>query len=143
MKLRESVIMSAVLFWMSLLTSSCGGYDKIFVSFENQSDESVFIVWTFREYDKLEAVLNYSYEFNALVQKGEVYKNVTSPGSMEYSNYKNLTLYVFKLSTMSQYSFEDLVKNEIYDMKYKLSISELEAMDFKIRYTGEIVPMNQ
>ncbi len=143
MKLRESVIMSAVLFWISLLTVSCGGYDKIFVSFENQSDESVFIVWTFREYDKLEVVLNSSYEFNALVQRGEVYKNVISPGSMEYSNYENLTLYVFKLSTMSQYSFEDLVKNEIYDMKYKLSISELEAMDFKIRYTGEIVPMNQ
>ena len=77
---------------------------------------------------------NYATPFSE-IQLGETSRyGLLSPTSYEYDN---IQIMIFKKNTWDKYSKEELIENNIYDKLYVLSFKELEAMDFKIVYTGE------
>lgn len=46
-------------------------------------------------------------------------------------------LIVFKQSTLTKYTNEELIENNIYDKLYSFTYEELKAMNFEIIYTGD------
>lgn len=44
---------------------------------------------------------------------------------------------IFKQSTLSNHTIEEIIENDIYDKLYILTYDELEAMNFVITYTDE------
>lgn len=51
--------------------------------------------------------------------------------------HNNFELYVFKEETLEKYEWDYIEENNLYDYRYDLSLQDLEAIDFKIVYTGE------
>lgn len=55
----------------------------------------------------------------------------------DFEQGKRLNILVFKESTLSSHSWEQIVENNIYDKLYVLSLEELEAMDYTVVYDGK------
>ncbi len=125
---------------MCVILSACGDKypDEVVASLENRSGEPIFVYWRYRNAPFiLDDVLEFFQGSNALIQDGETYRYINSVGSMEENQYENLNLIIFKLSTLERYSKKELIDNEIYDAWYTIPIEELDAMGYKIVYTGE------
>lgn len=108
--------------------------DIIQVTFENKSNDNVFTsdVHVLPNDDTIidnGAILTYPAELMPIV-----FKNKTYLYSVWREKYYQLNVY--KQSTFDKYTREEMIENNICDKIFVLSYEELEAMNFKIVYTG-------
>ena len=94
------------------------------ITFFNESTENVFV----SELALLDNDVLYYTDISA-VSKNKTSKYYCICGNPFY-------LYVYKQSTIDKYSRKDIVENNICDKIFVFSYEELEAMNFKIVYTG-------
>lgn len=109
--------------------------------FFNQSDETIYYYkYLYSSSDKTPSELTAAMVLDGwlkfTIQPNEEFLGDFVPDPAEY-DYDNYQIMVFKQSTLDKYSKVELMENNIYDKLYVFSFEELEAMDFKIVYTGE------
>ena len=103
------------------------------VVFENKSGETIFVA-DVRDFDATE-ILTPNVVFNSVpvrkMEDGSSFRRkVPDDSSFIFQ------VLIFKQSTMDKYSKEELIQKNIFDKLYYLTYSDLEAMGFKIVYTG-------
>lgn len=106
-----------------------------FFEFENQSDENIYITPMFCS--TTDSIIGNGFFMQGVMNFREISKNQIYKfgyGDIISNNYFQFKVY--KHSTMNKYSRQELIDNEIYDKLYRLSLKELQSMNFKIIYTG-------
>lgn len=133
MKRFGSLLIVVVVLLLCTALQCESGLECVPVKFTNNSSETVYFVDlignTSFDYDIFER-----YDWNEVILINETVEVTTiceSPGD------RNHVCYIFKESTLKAHSKEEIIEQKIYDKEYKLKYSELEAMDFKIVYTGD------
>lgn len=107
----------------------------------NSIDETIYVE-DFMFSDQAELLSPY-HVFNLIDLRAlkEIPKGSTFIGKFpmleKADNKMKYQIIIFKQSTLDKYTKEELVENDIFDKRYVLTYEELEAMGFKIVYTGE------
>lgn len=125
-----------VLFFVAMLTMAMtcdSSFEMEDVVFENKSGETIFVA-DVRDFDATE-ILTPNVVFNSVsvrkMEDGSSFRRkVPDDSSFIFQ------VLIFKQSTMDKYSKEELIQKNIFDKLYYLTYSDLEAMGFKIVYTG-------
>ena len=125
-----------VLFFVAMLTMAItcdSSFEMEDVVFENKSGETIFVA-DVRDFDATE-ILTPNVVFNSVpvrkMEDGSSFRRkVPDDSSFIFQ------VLIFKQSTMDKYSKEELIQKNIFDKLYYLTYSDLEAMGFKIVYTG-------
>ena len=55
----------------------------------------------------------------------------------DYKTSERFYLFVIKKETWNDHTFNEILRNNIYDKMYIYTYSELKAMNFQINYKGE------
>lgn len=116
-------------------------YDTKYIYVYNETNENIYVCgWSS---DK-EFILTPNYVFNErtdLLQEIRPKCNSLNKGLLIVydGTEKSVShqIIIFKQSTLDKYTKEELIENDIFDKRYVLTYEELEAMGFKIVYTGE------
>ncbi len=137
-KLRIATISILLLF---LLSTTCNDEEYGFkggdIFIENQSDEPIYVVWRDKEMT-LESVL-YGIEDNSICRY-IVYPGRRIPNGEWGIGMPSGQLYiiVFKLSTLNRYTKEQIVKEDIKDGYYSLTMSDVAKLENNtLIYTGK------
>ncbi len=113
---------------------ACSGFDVEWekVTLENHSGEAIY----FYEFDRLFTPYETLYRSTktfTLLPDGEKIDNlrvVNEEGRMLY-------IFIYKQSTMDEYTKEELAERDTFDSQIVLTLDELVKMNFHIIYTGE------
>lgn len=105
----------------------------------NQSDEKIF--FSYLKYDKEhQPAIDNKYIFEELRYARYLFKDIEAKASyseLYVEEGKNVSVIIFKESTLAKYSVAELVETNYCDKYYNYSYDELKAMNFTITYTGE------
>lgn len=112
-------------------TEQDSDYKFVECTFENNSSENVFL------YMYLINNPN-NCSFNFLVDPVIAPRNDNTKFSIAIDAAPYIQINVYKQSTLDTYSKQELSENNFCDKQYIISMSELEAMNFKIQYAGEV-----
>ena len=99
----------------------------------NKSNESIGYFWDVSD----SVVTTGRFQFKPKWLLGVDKKKKNGGYRSELEQGKRVNFIVFKETTLRQYSWEEMVENNIYDKLYILSLEELEAVDYTIVYDGK------
>lgn len=134
------------LFYTVLLLICCAGFQGCPIDFPgmredydmffyiiNKSNESIGYFWDVSD----SVVTTGRFQFKPKWLLGVDKKKKNGGYRSELEQGKRVNFIVFKETTLRQYSWEEMVENNIYDKLYILSLEELEAVDYTIVYDGK------
>ena len=104
----------------------------------NQSEEIIY--FSDRSYNKeYESPIDSKFIFDEIRYRRYQFKDIDINGTdtllVEEGEY--LSIIIFKESTFTKYSVQELIDSNYCDKYYNYSYDELKAMNFTITYTGE------
>jgi hypothetical protein len=128
---------------LTFLTAFCCVDDEIghfeTAQLVNQLDEKIF--FSYLSYDKEhQPAIDNKYIFEELRYARYLFKDIEAKASyseLYVEEGKNVSVIIFKESTLAKYSVAELVETNYCDKYYNYSYDELKAMNFTITYTGE------
>ena len=135
-----------ILCFLCLLFTSMtcdNNYNINSMTLENKSGETIYLD-EFLLYDPKvlsPSVVFSSYESFHLMEippGGSFYGAIQLP-AMGYLSTRPIKyqIIIFKKSTLDKYTKEELIENNIFDKIYSFTNEELEAIDYKVTYTGD------
>ena len=126
-----------ILFTASLCKDDFGHFET--AQLVNQSDEKIY--FSYNSYDKEhQTAIDNKYIFEELKYARHLFKDIESKAScseLYVEEGKNVSVIIFKESTLAKYSVAELIETNFSGKYYDYSYEELKAMNFTITYTGE------
>jgi len=105
----------------------------------NQSDEKIY--FSYKSYDKEhQPAIDNKYIFEELRYARYLFKDIEAKASyseLYVEEGKNVSVIIFKESTLAKYSVAELVETNYCDKYYNYSYDEMKAKNFTITYTGK------
>lgn len=131
------IYLFACLAFVLFSATTCDPAYHQFVRLENLSDDSIVVVWEEWPFDSLYAFGQYQVCKDIVASKEYYNKiDVTDPrGSDQWSD--DLYLGIAKSSRLKETPLDSIIKYRLWDRFYHFKFCDLEAMRFRIVYTGE------
>ena len=105
----------------------------------NHSDEKIY--FSYNSYDKEhQTAIDNKYIFEELRYARYLFKDIEAKASyseLYVEEGKNVSVIIFKESTLAKYSVAELVETNYCDKYYNYSYDEMKAKNFTITYTGK------